>query len=490
MKHPRRNRESGVAIYITTVMLTMIVPTIGLTIDGSMLYAVKCGMQGAADGAALAALRGLARGASGQQTVNAQNDAATWVKLNYPTSYFFSSDITVNPSTDVVVDLSVAQRRTVTVNAHVTAPTLFMRWLGFSSTIVNASATATRRDVNIALVVDRSGSLAASGSCEAVKAAASNFVNKFADGRDYISLVTFASSTHADFPIAQNFKTAATPVSTMLGNITCAGSTSSAMALWTGYDQLVGLGQAGALNIMLFFTDGKPTGVNMNMAVKNSPASPCTNAHPATALVPYRTINGLYNTYTNQSTFFGILNPTNSGTVTNGDFNPTPDASTGANCNYMAGGWSTSVQDTSDFLGLPQTDIYGDSLNNGYQSVTTTGTCPGVQCFIDLSNQNNAAAMAMNAADSAGTSIRHGAAEATVLPHGGSSLGGVIIYSLGLGNAPYPLSPDQLKRISNDPSSPIYDTAYPAGLFVSAPTTADIDAAFTKIASEIFRLAK
>ena len=96
----RRSRESGVAIYLTTAMLVMIIPTIGLTIDGSLLYVIKCRMQGAVDGAALAGARALARGNnSSQQITNAQNDAATFVKLNFPSSYFFSSDATVVPTT-------------------------------------------------------------------------------------------------------------------------------------------------------------------------------------------------------------------------------------------------------------------------------------------------------------------------------------------------------------------------------------------------------
>src|SRR5207253_3665179 len=122
-----------------------------------------------------------------------------------------------------------------------------------------------------------------------------------------------------------------TPVTTMLGNIICAGSTSSAMALWLGYDQLAGLAQPGALNVILFFTDGKPTGVNVNMPLRTT--STCTNAHPG----PPRYINGLYNTYTNQNTFFGILNPSNSGTVTNNDLNITPDGNYGAGCAFSAG---------------------------------------------------------------------------------------------------------------------------------------------------------
>jgi len=42
-----------------------------------------------------------------------------------------------------------------------------------------------------------------------------------------------------------------TPVSTMLGNIACAGIDQQRQGLWLGYDQLVGLAQPGALNVIL-----------------------------------------------------------------------------------------------------------------------------------------------------------------------------------------------------------------------------------------------
>ena len=78
-----------------------------------------------------------------------------------------------------------------------------------------------------------------------------NFVNKFSNGSDNLGLITFASSTSVDFPIANNFNGASATlpaptqtVTTILGNINCAGSTSSPMALWYGYDQLVGLGSS------------------------------------------------------------------------------------------------------------------------------------------------------------------------------------------------------------------------------------------------------
>src|SRR5262249_42897324 len=160
---------------------------------------------------------------------NAKAAAATYVMLNYPSSYFFTTSLTVDQTADVTVDETVAHQRTVSVTGHATVPTLFMRYLNFTSTNVVATATTVRRDVNIAMVVDRSGSLASSNSCTPLKQSAVNFTNKFSNGRDYISLTTFATSTNTDFTIASNFQTASPNVVSMINNITCAGSTSSAM---------------------------------------------------------------------------------------------------------------------------------------------------------------------------------------------------------------------------------------------------------------------
>jgi Flp pilus assembly protein TadG len=487
----KRQNQRGIAIYVSCVLMVIAIPMMGLAIDTTVLYVVKSRLQGAVDGAALAATKALAHGTDdGTQIANAKAAAATYVMLNYPANYFFTTNVTVSQATDVTVDESVQHQRTVNVTAHVAVPTLFMRWLSFTSANVNAIASTVRRDVNIAMVVDRSGSLAASGSCDAVKQAAINFVDKFSDGRDNIALVTFAASTHVDFPIANNFKTAATPVSTMLGNIVCAGSTSSAMGLWMGYDELVNLNQTAALNVILFFTDGKPTGVNVNMPLVA--ATTCTNGHAG----PPQWINGLYNTYTNADQFFGILQPTNTGTVTNGDNNATTDASSGAGCQYMTG-WPGSQTTLTDFQGVPQTDVFGSNLNNGYQPITLNGT------YISLANSANASAMPMNAADDAARQIRNGTAVCanapgptsgctSLLTHAGS-MNGVIIYSIGLMNAAYPASTELLLRISNDPgitTSPGFDSSKTAGAFYAAPGSADIDAAFLKVAAEILRLSK
>lgn len=274
MKNLRKQSQRGISVMMTAWFLVFfMIPMVGLTIDTTMLYVDKTRLQGSVDGAALAAARSLSRGTTdAAQRAAAAQAAATYVYLNYAPTLFLTTNIQVAPvppysSGDVIINESVANQRTVTVTAHATVPTLFMGYLHFTSTNFAASATVTRRDVNVMLVVDRSGSLSAAtgtNSCGAVAQAAINFVNKFANGTDYVGLVTFAATTHADFPLPangntpSNFLTATPNVPTLINDILpCAGSTSSAMALWYGYDQLVGLNEPGALNVILFFTGRK-----------------------------------------------------------------------------------------------------------------------------------------------------------------------------------------------------------------------------------------
>ncbi len=472
-------------MFMMVFLLVIAFPVVGLVFDATMLYLVKARLQGSADGAALAGARALARGAnSTAQIQSAQDTATSYLKLNYQTGFFFTSAPNIPTPT---INSSVANQRSVTVTVSSIFPGVFLASLT-GPTTVTATATATRRDVNVVIAMDRSGSLAASGSCAPLKAAAVNFVNQFAPGRDNVGLVSFASSTHTDFAMANTFQTASPNVITMINNISCAGSTSTAEGLWHSYQQLIALNQPGALNVLLLFTDGQPTGVTLDMPVANG--SPCTQftAGAPTGVDAYTMpgagkgyLRGVYNTFANSNQFFGALDPAG---TTNGDLVPAPNS---ANCTFMSGwvydGGVHNMTATSDFLGVPSKDIYGSSTNPtpAYQTVSLNSNG-----FIDLANANNAAAMALNAADSAAYRIRNGATD----PVSSNSLSNIITYSIGLGNAAIPASPVFLQRVANDPSSPIYDATKPAGKYIFAATASDLQAAFTAVASDILRLAR
>jgi Flp pilus assembly protein TadG len=497
MTHSKRIKERGAAIYVTACILVMAVPMAGLAIDGTVLYILKCRLQGAVDGAALAAARSLARGSDDTAQVSSAKIAAvTYTKLNFPSNYFFTSDVTIDQNTDVTVDLSVAHQRTVSVTGHVVAPVLFMRFLNFTSANVNAIAIAVRKDVNVNLVLDRSGSMTASGSCGPMKQAAINFLGNFAPGRDNVGIFSFATSVVVQQASTTAFTQAG--MTTAINGIDCQGSTSSAAALWTAYDDLVRLNQTAALNFIVFFTDGEPTGVAVNMPI--AAGSPCTETAQVVppASVPGgfpsgftgKYITGMYATYVDGSAFIGLA--ANTATANADGTPPTSTTSSGVSdqvvapnsqgCAY-ASGWNSNWQTISDFRGIPTLDIFGNNLvNASYWQTYPNGS------YLDIGNHSNGIPMATNAADDAARRVRIG----TTDPAYGRGLNGVIINSIGLGNAAVPLPADGifLERVSNDTRSPIYDSNYPAGLYVYAQHSSDISGAFGQIASEILRLAK
>jgi hypothetical protein len=369
-----------------------------------------------------------------------------------------------------------------------------------------ATAATIRKDVNIMIVMDRSGSLQASSSCVPLIAAAQNFVGQFSPGNDNVGLVTFASTTYLNYAPSTNFSSASPNVVAMLGNVACSGSTSTANGLWMGYQQLIALNQTAALNAILLFTDGDPTAVTVNMPIaKTSTCSAATLSNPtgpggytlpstAKGYIP-----SLYNSFTGNSPqpFFGLLSPSDPNAPSGGQQVSTNGDNYYANnstaCKYYSSSnlpiYQTTNCLTTDFTGLPNKDINGNSLNTSYNPVTTNATG-----MIDVgagstncgTTNPNATAMALNVADSAATNIRNGTTDAT----SGKGLSGILIFAIGLGNAATPFSPTFLERVSNDPRSPIYDNTKPAGLYVYAATSADLQSAFAAVAAEILRLAK
>ena len=60
----RRLTQKGVSLLVGTASMALLIPSAGLAIDAALLYYTKARIQGAVDGAALAAARSLSLGAT------------------------------------------------------------------------------------------------------------------------------------------------------------------------------------------------------------------------------------------------------------------------------------------------------------------------------------------------------------------------------------------------------------------------------------------
>jgi hypothetical protein len=290
-----------------------------------------------------------------------------------------------------------------------------------------------------------------------------SFVNKFAQGRDNVGLITFATSSRVDVAMSTNFQT---PVDNTLNSVTCTGATSSAQALWQAYQQLASLAQTGALNVIVFFTDGLPTAVTENFPIKS--ASTCSS-HTAKlgVLTPGYNSSGVVT-----NTIYGLYNQNAGPQPLTSDL---VVVSTDHNCAF----WNDQTKVTSDVSYAPLTDYWGNSLTvTGYLSVTTSGA------GLSVTSGQNVQNFSTNAADDAALRIRSGAADPL---NGNRTLPGVTIYTIGLGDVDSVL----LKRVANDPTlTPNPVAAGNSGMYVYAADASQLNLAFTQVASQMLRLAQ
>lgn len=437
----RRKRRGYVLMFGALTLFFILIPAAGLAIDVGMMYLVKSLLSAASDGAALAGARAFSRGATGgQQDANAEATADSYGYANFPAGYLWSSNLNFQSRAGI----DSQHVRSLTTTASVDLPLVFLRFFRTDRVTVATSSKATRRDANVMIVMDRSGSLQTSGACGPLKQAAVNFVDKFSEGRDNLGLITFNTSSQVNFDLAPVFKT---NLDNTLNGLSCQDYTNTAQAIWQGYDRLVALNQPGALNAMVVFTDGLPTAVTEDFPIKTSSSCTPKNPPPTGVLIDART--GLYNMTASPPAVI-------SGT---------------SHCAWTA---------ISDLQYAPLTDHWGNSLTStGYKTVTYSGS------GLSLSSSGNIDNFSTNAADHAGLRARRGDPDPL---QANRSLAGVVIYTIGLGSG---IDSTLLKRIANDPSlSPNPVAAGAQGKYEYAGDAAQLNDAFTRVASQVLRLAQ
>ena len=483
----RRGRRGVVVVMLSLLTAVVLLPMVGLAVDGSVLYLIKAKLSKAVDAAALAGARSLSVGMDiNSQTDSASATARSFFYANFPNGYWNTSNLTLTIS----VAQTAFKTRTVTMRASVTVPLTFMRLLGQPASTVAASGQTSRRDVNMVVVLDRSNSMQLAGVCGTMVSAARGFIADFANGRDNIGLITFMESYKVDYAPTVNFKSNTPSLDTTLSNLNCGGDTGTAQAIYQAHQQIIQINQPGALNLIVLFTDGQPNGVTADFPVKtqsdkrysySSPgstvtygASTCTSQTPklgtiaawAGAPPPSTGATGGLLEYTNSSISSTSLN-------------------TIANSSGCAFGGTSSMSNQQkmrmDIAYIPQTDHWGNATT-GYLPFASNDIYKSTNPYyrqIRVDTPTAIATASTNAADNAAAAARN---DATYTP---------VIYAIGLGGtSAAPIDTTFMCRISNDPCSPIYDSSKPNGLYEYAPTAAQLNDAFQRVASEILRISQ
>jgi Flp pilus assembly protein TadG len=488
-----KTRERGATLLLVTfVSAFLLLPIIGVCIDGAVLYWVKARLSAAVDASALATARSLSVGQSdAAQLTNALAIGRMYFTANFPAGMMRTKLVGDGPT--ITINESVVHQRIVNVSVSVNMPLFFMPLLGFQNQTVSASGQATRRDANIMLVLDRSNSMNKNGSCSSLIASAQNFVSQFVDGRDQLGLVTFQFTANVDFSPALSFKSANPSLNSTLGTLICDGDTNTVEGLYNGYDQIKNtINQPGALNVILLFTDGQANSFVGHFEIKDktdtrydaintaqlvsTPPSGCSGS------VPLIGVFGDASTET-AADVYG-LNPTGGtgGVVQNTGVPLTKSADwidiRAPGCSFYQNGNPGDVR--RDIKGLPTQDVHGNStVDGGYLPLDYFPSGHPYAGYIRPDMPRDARWAAMNAADSMAHKIRY---DTTYNP---------VIYSIGLqGNEPMAIDQDFMERMANDPRASNFDSTRPQGQFILATNPAELSQAFQQVASQILRLSK
>ena len=483
--------QKGFVLVYMAATLTTLLLFAGLAVDSGRAYVVKAQLTKAVDGAALAGARSLNSG-------NPRAEAEKIFRANFPAGYVGTSAVT-DPATDLnffaVATDAASGVNTVTVTAWATVPTTFMRLANFTNLTVTSSGEATRRMVDLSLVLDVSSSIGS--QWPPVADAVRSFIGAFDQNNDRLSLTTFGNGATVldQMPSSRGFNKSA-----VISDVPAAlpgGSTNMVEGLYRGWDELrsVPSGTQSGLRVIVLFTDGASNGVPGSYD-----ANPGTARSLRTWDFPRRTpdpdnqtwdnpqIDGLYDTATGSNTGYAYsVRPQNWNNY-NVVAPPSPVGIIGAVPSMPASMMSWQTHNRSP--GIPtQFPLVSNTLTvNGVAQGTKRpfrhlGLYNPGRYPAEIFNINNAA---RNLVEIIANEARNDAGDYRIRIY---TIGMGYLVNLQLGTVPEPSS-DILKRMANDPTSPDYNAAQLAGEYFPAATAADVSAAFQGIQNQILRLSK
>jgi len=463
----------------------VVLPAVGLSVDLGIAYAAKARLQSSTDGAVMAATRALGRG---------MNEASRQTEARETATRFFQANLGSgwlglrSGNIDVTFPASAPKTTTVKIDTTALLPTYFMRVLGKTDMVIHSVSAASRRDVNIMLVIDRSGSLEQSGSCGALREAVKSFVVNFQEGRDKVGMVTYGTTYRVVHDLSTNFRTGSTSLVDQADAINCDGWTNSAAAYSVAYNQLAAANEPGALNAILLFTDGMPNTVTMpRLKVKAS--SSCTSKGNRFGVISEG--GGIYDPVPGTTGSESVPIPDDDGCQFGGGTSLSRLVKDIESLTRSAADGNTGddTGDEGNITGKNKGNAYGrggriwdnwpvdqDAFGNslfGYKSVNRDGNG---RVTLDGNSVRNSGA---NALANAATRVRTDSVRTGL---------DVVTYVIGLGNYTGAPELELLNRVANTPASPAHDGSKPVGLMIYADQAGELEAAFSQICSEMLRL--
>ncbi|APG28690.1 hypothetical protein A7E78_13120 [Syntrophotalea acetylenivorans] len=447
MHKNRLSNNSGAVLVIVALFTVALLAVTGLAIDSGIGFGVRAKLNAALDSAAIAAARAVATGSTdSERAAAAQAAGEKYFAANFPDGWLGAT-----PGAPIISAVHHADGYwEIDASGSALVPTSFMRLMGRDIMTVNAAAEAIRRDLDMMLVIDSSGSMGnPSSAFGEVKDAASNFVDLFnsGPGGDRLGLVSFASGSVLDVPINKDSTRGfdKTEMQNAISALSASGYTTSEWAMQRAYQELeaVPAGIRSSLRVIVFFSDGAP------------------------------------NTVASDYTRFGS---TVTGTLASGTSGPGDNRAQGfydhLQLNSYSGSWGTDIATLPEF-GLGNVPLA--SFNNARTLDPTSAPYDNTRCNVNMAARN----MVENVANTArGNNIF----VFTLGFDGSSRLSTQEIDFCGYGSEE--LGANILQRLANTTAADVSQGDQPRGLSIIFEEPEEAEAAFNQVASAILRLTR
>ena len=490
-------KQDGQVIIIVALLLMALIASVGLAVDSGFGYMIKAKLNAATDAAGIAAAVAVTQGSTrAAQTSNAQLAAANFFYVNYPVTGYLGSTPTFLAPT-ITFSTDKPGQIIIDTPASASVPVTFMRAMGFNLLTVAAASQTIRNDLDLAFVVDTTGSMNTGTVPTKVKQGAITFINKFSPNDDRVALIQFAYGAQVRDqirPTQRGFDL--TSMTTHINAFTFDGSTNSAEGMWNARDQLNNkiTGNRSSLRVIVFLSDGAPNSFSSFFDFRN--ASDCTQSDHVTPLagtISTPDTQGPYNPGFHWTD--GLRDPYKvDADPDNGD---APLGGTSTKCwqdNDIANTAGVPLSHSSYITKLPNWyNAHNDPANPNdsskreFQIVTNTPRA--------VTNNTSSPAMAWQNVNRASRNLLEAMATK-------SRQEGIFIFTLGLDGTGLstPSGPDSetgdqvLKCMANTadalPRCVSAGAGQPVGIYCHAVTADDLKPCFEKLASAILRISK
>lgn len=259
-----RNRRGAVLI-IFAILLIVLIGFIALAVDVGRWYNVRSELSKAVDAAAITGAKNISN-----PHLGTDGHLRLAEEIGYQN---FSSGYLMTTGTPTFTATALEDHR-IQVTGSVNSPGNLASLFGVDLIPTSASGIARKNEVEIMLILDRSGSMAGSKITD-LKNAAKSFVSYFEEtqDKDKMGLISFATTARVDVNLGNNY---VSTMNTLINNMNANGATNAEDALIRsigtgGFSDQTGVpGDKRVQQFAIFFSDGMPTALRDTFKYNNN----------------------------------------------------------------------------------------------------------------------------------------------------------------------------------------------------------------------------